>query len=104
MIKMTNPGQETPSSNKAPNQDLKDKDDLCTFKIKIESQKLVQKSIKVQELYPIYDQDAKLNQEPPASLLAQDQDLKDIEVLRTFKINLESQNLDQGFIKVQQEP
>ena len=36
-IKMSNPSQETPASSKAPNQDLKDIDVLCTFKIKIES-------------------------------------------------------------------
>ena len=36
-IKMENPSQEPPVSTKAPNQDLKDMDFLCTFKIKIES-------------------------------------------------------------------
>ena len=39
-IKMTYPSQEPPASSKAPNQDSKDKDVLCTFKIKIESQNL----------------------------------------------------------------
>ena len=34
-IKMTNPSQEPPASSKAPNEDLKDMDVLCTFKIKI---------------------------------------------------------------------
>ena len=34
-IRMQNPGQEPPESSKAPNEDLKDMDDLCTFKIKI---------------------------------------------------------------------
>ena len=37
-IKMLNPSQEPPASSKAPNEDLKDMDVLCTFKIKIESQ------------------------------------------------------------------
>ena len=37
-IRMPNPNQEPPASSKAPNQDLKDMDVLCTFKIKIESQ------------------------------------------------------------------
>ena len=36
-IKMPNPSQEPPASSKAPNEDLKDMDVLCTFKIKIES-------------------------------------------------------------------
>ena len=39
-IKIPNPSQEPPVSSKAPNQDLKDMDVLCTFKIKIESQNL----------------------------------------------------------------
>ena len=38
LIKMTNPSQEPPEASKSPNQDLKDMDVLCTFKIKIESQ------------------------------------------------------------------
>merc|ERR1711954_598423 len=37
-IKMPNPSPEPPASSKAPNEDLKDMDVLCTFKIKIESQ------------------------------------------------------------------
>ena len=37
IIKMQNPSQEPPVSSKAPNQDLKDMDVLCTLKIKIES-------------------------------------------------------------------
>ena len=39
-IKIPNPKKETPAPSKAPNQDLKDMDVLCTFKIKIESQNL----------------------------------------------------------------
>ena len=34
-IKMPNPSQEAPASLKAPIEDLKDMDVLCTFKIKI---------------------------------------------------------------------
>ena len=37
-IKMPNPSQEPPVSSKAPHLDLTDKDFLCTFKIKMESQ------------------------------------------------------------------
>ena len=36
-IKMPNPSQEPPASFKAPNEDLKDMDFLCTFKIKVKS-------------------------------------------------------------------
>ena len=39
-IKMPNPSQEPAASSKAPNQDLKDMDVLCTFQINIESQNL----------------------------------------------------------------
>ena len=39
-IKMPNPSQEPPVLTKAPNEDLKDIDVLCTYKIKIEIQKL----------------------------------------------------------------
>ena len=40
MIKMPNPSQEPPASSKDPNEELKDMDVLCTFKIKMESQNL----------------------------------------------------------------
>ena len=39
------------------------------------------------------------SQEPPEASKAQNQDLKDRVVLFTFKIKIESQNLDQGCIK-----
>ena len=38
MITMPNPSQEPPASSKAPDEDLKDMDVHCTFKIKIKSQ------------------------------------------------------------------
>ena len=47
-IKIPNPSQESPASSKAPNEDLKDMDVLCTFKMKIESQNLDHGYIKVQ--------------------------------------------------------
>ena len=37
-IKMSKPSKEHPASSKAKNEDLKDIDVLCTFKIKTESQ------------------------------------------------------------------
>ena len=40
-IMMPNPSQEPQAPSKAPNQDLKDMDVVCTFKIKIESQNWV---------------------------------------------------------------
>ena len=59
-IKMPNPSQEPPASPKAPNEDIKDMDVLCTFKIKIESQNSNHGYIKDQGLYRNKDQDAKL--------------------------------------------
>ena len=39
-IRMPNPSQEPPAYSKAQNEDLKDMDVLCTFKIQIKSQKM----------------------------------------------------------------
>ena len=52
-IKIPNPCQEPPASSKAPNEDTKNIDILCTFKIKIERQNLehgnyIQIQIKIQ--------------------------------------------------------
>ena len=51
-LKMPNPSQKPPASSKAPNEDLKDMDVLCTFKIKIESQNSDHGCIKDQQPYP----------------------------------------------------
>ena len=51
-IRMQNPSQAPQVSSKAPNKDLKDTDDLCTFKIKIESQNLEYGITKDQWPYP----------------------------------------------------
>ena len=58
-IKMPNPNQEPPASSKAPNQDLKDTDVLCTFKIKIENHNLEHGCTKDWWPYPTKDPDAK---------------------------------------------
>ena len=47
-IKMLNPNQGPPASSKAPNEDLKDMDSFCIFKIMIESQNLDHDCIKDQ--------------------------------------------------------
>ena len=57
-INRSNPSQESPASSKAPDQDLKDMDVLCTFKIKIESKNSEYKWTKDQLPYPNQDQDA----------------------------------------------
>ena len=41
------------------------------------------------------------SQEPPASFKAPHEDLKDMDVLCTFKMKIESKNLDHGYIKDQ---
>ena len=41
------------------------------------------------------------SQEPVVSFKAQNQDLKDLDVLFTFKMKIESQNLENGCIKDQ---
>ena len=41
------------------------------------------------------------SQEPPASSKAPNEDLKDMDVLFTFKINVESQNFEHGSMKDQ---
>ena len=59
MLKMPNPSQEPPASSKAQNQDLKDMDDPCTFKNKIESQNSEHGCIKDKRPYPNQDSDNK---------------------------------------------
>ena len=65
---MSNPSQEPPASSKAPNEDLKDMDALCTFKISIESQILDLKCIEDQWQYPNQDLDAKSQSETSSIL------------------------------------
>ena len=100
-IKMPNPNQESPASSKAPNEDLQDMDVLCTFKIKRESQNSNHGYIKDQWSYPYQDMILNLSKEPPASSKAPNQDLKDIDVLWTFKIKIKSKNSDHEYIKDQ---
>ena len=58
-IKMPNPSQEPPAPTKTPNQDIRDMDVLCTYKIKIESQNFEYRWMKDHWPYPYQDQDAK---------------------------------------------
>ena len=57
-IEMSNPRQQHQASSTAPNQDFKDMDDLCTFKIKIESPNLNHWYNKDHWLYQNQNQDA----------------------------------------------
>ena len=98
-INMPKPSQESPASFKVPYQDLQVIDVLCTFKIKMESQNSEHGSIKDSDLIQIKIKMPHPSQEPPTSSKAPYQDLKDLNVLCTFKTKIVSQNLDQGCIK-----
>jgi len=45
-INTPNPSQQPPAASKAPDQDVKDMDVLCTYKIKVVSQNLDHRCIK----------------------------------------------------------
>ena len=100
-IRMPNTRLEPPASSKSPNGDLKEMDVLCTFKIKLESHNLIYGCTKTSDHIQIKINIPNPSQEPPASSKAPNQDLKDMDVLCTFKIKIESQNLDHGYIKDQ---
>ena len=94
-FKMPNPIQEPPASSKAPNEDLKDMDVLCTFKIEIENQNLDLGLSKTSDPINIKIKMPNPSQEPPAPTQDPNQDIKDIYVLCTFKIKTESNKSDQ---------
>ena len=97
-IKMPESSQEPPASSKAPNGDLMDMDVLCTFKIKIESQNSDPGYIKTSDNIQIKIKMRNPSQEPPESSKCPNENVKDIDVLCTFKMKRESQNLDHGSI------
>ena len=98
---MPNPSQELPASSKTPNDDLKDMDVLCTFKVKIESQNLDHECIKDQWPYSNQDQNAKPQSGTFSILESPNEDFKDIDILYIFKISIDSQNLDYKCMKNQ---
>ena len=98
---MPNPSKEPPASSKASYEDLKDMDVLCTFKIRIESQNLDHRCIKDQWPYPKQDQDAKPQAGASSILQCPNQDLKDLDILCTFKVKIAIQNLKNMCIKDQ---
>ena len=88
---MPNPSQEPPTSSKAPNEDLKGMDILCTFKIKRERAKIPITGVsKTSDHIQIRIKIPNPSQEPPASSKAPNQDLKDMDVLCIFIIKIES--------------
>ena len=71
MIKMQILIHEPTASSKAPNEDLKDMDVLCTFKIDIESKNVEHGCTKGQWPYPNQDQDSNTSQNLPVFSKAQ---------------------------------
>ena len=98
---MPNPSQQPPGSSKAPNEDLKDMDFLCTFKIKVESQNSDHGYIKDQWPYPNQYLDAKPQSGTSSVLQSPKWGLKGHDVLCTFKIKIETQNSNHGYMKDQ---
>merc|ERR1711954_627252 len=98
---MPNPSQEPPTSSKAQNEDLKDMDVLCTFKIMIEAKIWIIGVSMASDHIQIKIKMPNPSQEPQASSKAPNGDLKDMDVLCTFKIKIESKNWDHGCIKDQ---
>ena len=86
---MSNSSQEPAASSKAPNEDLKDMDNLCTFKIKIQSQNSDHGCMKTSDHIQIRIKMPNSSQEPPASSKAPNQYLKDMDVLCTLRIMIE---------------
>ena len=98
-IQIPNPSQECPVSLKALNEDLKDMDVLFTFKIKMEKKIMSMGISKTSDQIQIDIKMPNPSQEHPASSKAPNTDLKDMDVLCTFKIKIESQNLEYGCTK-----
>ena len=98
-IKMRNPSQKPPVSSNTQNQDLKDMDVFCAFKIKIKSQnsdhvcitrwrtKILNMGVsKISYHMQIKMKMPNPSQEPVASFKALNKNLKDMDVLCAFKI------------------
>ena len=100
-MKLPNPSQEPPASSESPNHDLGDIGVLCTFKMKIYGQNQNMGVSKTSANIQIKIQMPNPNQEPPESSKGPNQDLKELDVLCTFKIKIDSQNLEHGCTKGQ---
>ena len=98
---MQNPSQEPPAPRKALNQDSKDMDVPCTFKIKIETKILNMGVSKTNDHIELMIKIPNPSQEPPTSSKAPYEDFEDTNVLCIFIIKIESQNLNHGCTKVQ---
>ena len=95
------PESGTSSVLQAPTQDLKDMVVVCTFQTKIESWIWNMGVSEASDHIQINIRMPNPSQEPPASSKAPTQDSKDMDVLCTFKIKIESQDLEHWYIKNQ---
>ena len=77
-IKMPNPKQGPPVASKAPNEDLKDMDNICTFKNKIESQIKIMVVSKTRDHIQSKIRMPNPSQEPSVSSKTPNEDLKDM--------------------------
>ena len=100
-MKMPTPNQEPPVSSKAPNEDLRTWMFFATSKSRYRAKIRIMGISKTSDHIKIKIKIPNPSQEPPASSKAPNEDLKDMDVLCTFKIKIESQNLDHGCIKDQ---
>ena len=99
-IKMPNPSQAHPASSKDPHKDINNMDVLCTFKIKIERQIWIMVVSKTSNHIQIKIKMPNPSQAHPASSKDPHQDINNMDVLCTFKITKENQNLDQTYLKI----
>ena len=90
-IKIPNPSQVPPVSSKAPNEDLKDLDVLWPLYLQNQKRDKIQNLdvSKTSNHIQIKIRIPNHSQEHPASSKAPNEDLKDMDVLRTFKIKIE---------------
>ena len=88
-IKMPNPSQKPPASSKSPNGDIKDIDVLCTFRLKLEGKKIKHGLSKTSHHIQIKIKMPNPSQKPTVSSTAQNDDIKDMDVLCTLKVNIE---------------
>ena len=100
-IKVPNPSQEPPESSKAPNEDLKDMDNL----LHLQNQDREPKFRPWTYQRPVIISKSRSRCQTPIRNIkhpeAPNEDIKDMNVLCTFKIKIESQNSEHGCIKDQ---
>ena len=100
-IRMQNPSQEPPASSKAPFQDLNDMDVLASLNSRQRAKFWNMGVLKTIDHIQINIKMPNSSQEPLASFNSKKLVLKDMDALCTFKIKIESQNIEFRCIKDQ---